>query len=104
MYAMVIDAKSIAFYFILFQIQKSTGAVVITRYVGYVIIRCGLFLCFFSSSSCNAFAKWLCRGKYRLPTAPPDGEKPLYLHISAGTHVNTLSSGVCDALFHKRIT
>ncbi|XP_031093986.1 protein RIK isoform X1 [Ipomoea triloba] len=41
------------------EIQKSTGAVVITR------------------------------GKYRLPNAPPDGEKPLYLHISAGTHLET---------------
>ncbi|XP_057436101.1 protein RIK isoform X2 [Lotus japonicus] len=27
------------------------------------------------------------RGKYRPPTAPPDGEKPLYLHISAGAHI-----------------
>ncbi|KDO72754.1 hypothetical protein CISIN_1g007659mg [Citrus sinensis] len=41
------------------EIQKCTGAVVITR------------------------------GKYRLPNAPPDGEKPLYLHISAGAHVKT---------------
>ncbi|KAH9740345.1 protein RIK [Citrus sinensis] len=39
------------------EIQKCTGAVVITR------------------------------GKYRLPNAPPDGEKPLYLHISAGAHL-----------------
>ncbi|VVB04441.1 unnamed protein product [Arabis nemorensis] len=39
------------------EIQRSTGAVVITR------------------------------GKYRLPNAPPDGEKPLYLHISAAAHL-----------------
>lgn len=29
----------------------------------------------------------ICRGKYRLPNAPSDGEKPLYLHISAAAHV-----------------
>ncbi|CAA6653518.1 unnamed protein product [Spirodela intermedia] len=39
------------------EIQKSTGAVVITR------------------------------GKYRPPNALPDNEKPLYLHISAGAHL-----------------
>lgn len=39
------------------EIQKCTGAVVITR------------------------------GKYRPPNAVPDGEKPLYLHISAGAHL-----------------
>ncbi|GAV65685.1 hypothetical protein CFOL_v3_09199 [Cephalotus follicularis] len=39
------------------EIQKCTGAVVITR------------------------------GKYRPPNAPVDGEKPLYLHISAGAHI-----------------
>ncbi|CAE6073702.1 unnamed protein product [Arabidopsis arenosa] len=39
-------------------IQRSTGAVVITR------------------------------GKYRPPNAPPDGEKPLYLHISAAAQLN----------------
>ncbi|RVW31452.1 Protein RIK [Vitis vinifera] len=39
------------------EIQKCTGAVVITR------------------------------GKYRPPNALPDGEKPLYLHISAGAHL-----------------
>ncbi|KAK2663277.1 hypothetical protein Ddye_001851 [Dipteronia dyeriana] len=39
------------------EIQKCTNAVVITR------------------------------GKYRLPNAPPDGEKPLYLHISAAAHL-----------------
>ncbi|OAY56909.1 protein RIK isoform X2 [Manihot esculenta] len=39
------------------EIQKCTSAVVITR------------------------------GKYRPPNAPPDGEKPLYLHISAGSHL-----------------
>ncbi|OAP05835.1 RIK [Arabidopsis thaliana] len=38
-------------------IQRSTGAVVITR------------------------------GKYRPPNAPPDGEKPLYLHISAAAQL-----------------
>lgn len=27
------------------------------------------------------------RGKYRPPNAPLDGEKPLYLHISAGAHI-----------------
>ncbi|KAL3624050.1 hypothetical protein CASFOL_032866 [Castilleja foliolosa] len=41
------------------EIQKSTGAVVITR------------------------------GKYRPPNVPPDGEKPLYLHISAAVHLET---------------
>ncbi|TMW89626.1 hypothetical protein EJD97_016871 [Solanum chilense] len=41
------------------EIQKSTGAVVITR------------------------------GKYKPPSAPSDGEKPLYLHISAGAHLET---------------
>ncbi|KAK3212490.1 hypothetical protein Dsin_017196 [Dipteronia sinensis] len=39
------------------EIQKCTSAVVITR------------------------------GKYRPPNAPPDGEKPLYLHISAAAHL-----------------
>ncbi|KAK7340630.1 hypothetical protein VNO77_21339 [Canavalia gladiata] len=39
------------------EIQRCTGAIVITR------------------------------GKYRPPNAPPDGEKPLYLHISAGAHI-----------------
>ncbi|KAJ6421548.1 hypothetical protein OIU84_028843 [Salix udensis] len=39
------------------EIQKFTGAVVITR------------------------------GKYRPPNAPPDGEKPLYLHISAAAQL-----------------
>ncbi|KAG4925880.1 hypothetical protein JHK87_051420 [Glycine soja] len=39
------------------EIQRCTGAIVITR------------------------------GKYRLPNAPHDGEKPLYLHISAGAHI-----------------
>lgn len=39
------------------EIQKCTGAVVITR------------------------------GKYRLSNAPSNGEKPLYLHISAGAHL-----------------
>ncbi|XP_058184801.1 protein RIK isoform X2 [Rhododendron vialii] len=41
------------------EIQKCTGAIVITR------------------------------GKYHPPNAPPDGEKPLYLHISAGAHLET---------------
>uniref|UniRef100_A0A2P2LTF2 Protein RIK n=2 Tax=Rhizophora mucronata TaxID=61149 RepID=A0A2P2LTF2_RHIMU len=39
------------------EIQKCTGAVVITR------------------------------GKYRTPDAPADGEKPLYLHVSAAVHL-----------------
>ncbi|KAK8565991.1 hypothetical protein V6N13_021061 [Hibiscus sabdariffa] len=39
------------------EIQRCTGAVVITR------------------------------GKYHPPNAPPDGEKPLYLHISAAAHL-----------------
>lgn len=39
------------------EIEKSTGAIVITR------------------------------GKYRPPNALPDGEKPLYLHISASSHL-----------------
>ncbi|KAK1571070.1 hypothetical protein Q3G72_011566 [Acer saccharum] len=42
------------------EIQKCTSAVVITR------------------------------GKYRPPNALPDGEKPLYLHISAAAHVSML--------------
>ncbi|CAN4081645.1 unnamed protein product [Withania somnifera] len=41
------------------EIQKSTGAVVITR------------------------------GRYKPPNAPSDGEKPLYLHVSAGAHLET---------------
>ncbi|XP_047334835.1 protein RIK [Impatiens glandulifera] len=41
------------------EIQRGTGAVVITR------------------------------GKYRPPNAPNDGERPLYLHISAGAHLET---------------
>jgi len=41
------------------EIEKCTGAVVITR------------------------------GKYHPPNAPPDGEKPLYLHISAGADLET---------------
>ncbi|PIA24647.1 hypothetical protein AQUCO_211500001v1, partial [Aquilegia coerulea] len=40
------------------EIQRCTGAVVITR------------------------------GKYHPPNALPDSEKPLYLHISAGSHVS----------------
>ncbi|KAK9116009.1 hypothetical protein Sjap_014956 [Stephania japonica] len=39
------------------EIQRCTGAVVITR------------------------------GKYHPPNAPPDGERPLYLHISSGAHL-----------------
>ncbi|KAF3444857.1 hypothetical protein FNV43_RR14550 [Rhamnella rubrinervis] len=46
------------------EIQKCTGAVVITR------------------------------GKYRLPNAPPDGEKPLYLHISAGAHLKDMAERI----------
>lgn len=30
------------------------------------------------------------RGKYHPPNAPPDGERPLYLHISAASHVSIL--------------
>ncbi|XP_071703750.1 protein RIK-like isoform X2 [Rutidosis leptorrhynchoides] len=45
-------------------IQKCTGAIVITR------------------------------GKYRPPNAPSDGEKPLYLHISAGTHLETTADRI----------
>jgi hypothetical protein len=33
---------------------------------------------------------FLYRGKYRPPNAPPDGEKPLYLHISAAAHVSII--------------
>ncbi|XP_004304230.1 PREDICTED: protein RIK-like [Fragaria vesca subsp. vesca] len=44
------------------EIQRCTGAVVITR------------------------------GKYRPPNASTDGEKPLYLHISAGANVSTLET------------
>lgn len=29
------------------------------------------------------------RGKYRPPNAPNDGERPLYLHISAVAHLET---------------
>ncbi|KAI3713133.1 hypothetical protein L1987_71705 [Smallanthus sonchifolius] len=34
------------------------------------------------------------RGKYRPPNAPSDGEKPLYLHISAGTHLETTADRI----------
>nr|GEW92693.1 protein RIK isoform X1 [Tanacetum cinerariifolium] len=46
------------------EIQKSTGANVITR------------------------------GKYRPPNGPSDGEKPLYLHVSAGTHLETTADRI----------
>ncbi|KAJ0245428.1 Protein RIK [Hirschfeldia incana] len=46
------------------EIQRSTGAVVITR------------------------------GKYRPPNALPDGEKPLYLHISAAAHLKETTERV----------
>ncbi|KAL2528615.1 Protein RIK [Forsythia ovata] len=46
------------------EIQKCTGAIVITR------------------------------GKYRPPNAPPDGERPLYLHISAGAHLETTAERI----------
>ena len=34
----------------------------------------------------------LVRGKYHPPNGQPDGEKPLYLHISAGSQVTILLS------------
>lgn len=34
------------------------------------------------------------RGKYHPPTAPPDGERPLYLHISAASHLETTAERV----------
>lgn len=46
------------------EIQRSTSAVVITR------------------------------GKYRPPNAPPDGERPLYLHISAAAHLETTADRI----------
>ncbi|XP_071913199.1 protein RIK-like isoform X1 [Coffea arabica] len=46
------------------EIQKCTGAIVITR------------------------------GKYRPPNAPADGEKPLYLHISAAAHLETTAERI----------
>ncbi|CAI9109834.1 OLC1v1009745C1 [Oldenlandia corymbosa var. corymbosa] len=46
------------------EIQKVTGAVVITR------------------------------GKYKPPNTPLDGEKPLYLHISAGAHLETMAERI----------
>ncbi|KAH9625282.1 hypothetical protein KSS87_009040 [Heliosperma pusillum] len=46
------------------EIQKCTGAVVITR------------------------------GKYRPPNAVPDGDKPLYLHISSGAHLKETAERV----------
>lgn len=46
------------------EIQKRTGAIVITR------------------------------GKYRSPNAPADGEKPLYLHISAAAHLETTAERI----------
>uniref|UniRef100_A0A803LSI9 Protein RIK n=1 Tax=Chenopodium quinoa TaxID=63459 RepID=A0A803LSI9_CHEQI len=46
------------------EIQKCTGAVVITR------------------------------GKYRPPNAVPDGDKPLYLHVSAGAHLKETSERI----------
>lgn len=36
------------------------------------------------------FWSGICRGKYRSPNALPDGERPLYLHISAAAHVSNL--------------
>ncbi|XP_022155063.1 protein RIK isoform X2 [Momordica charantia] len=46
------------------EIQRQTGAVVITR------------------------------GKYHPPNAPPDGNKPLYLHISAGAHLKDMAERI----------
>ncbi|KAG8384618.1 hypothetical protein BUALT_Bualt04G0136600 [Buddleja alternifolia] len=46
------------------EIQRNTGAVVITR------------------------------GKYRPPNAPLDGERPLYLHISAAAHLETTAERI----------
>uniref|UniRef100_A0A803N134 Protein RIK n=1 Tax=Chenopodium quinoa TaxID=63459 RepID=A0A803N134_CHEQI len=46
------------------EIQKCTGAVVITR------------------------------GKYQPPNAVPDGDKPLYLHVSAGAHLKETSERI----------
>ncbi|PKU72080.1 Protein RIK [Dendrobium catenatum] len=46
------------------EIQRSTGAIVITR------------------------------GKYRPPNALPDNEKPLYLHISAGSHLKDMAERI----------
>ncbi|CAA0828368.1 Protein RIK [Striga hermonthica] len=46
------------------EIQKSTSALVITR------------------------------GKYRPPNAPPDAERPLYLHISAAAHLETTAERI----------
>ncbi|XP_020591186.1 protein RIK isoform X2 [Phalaenopsis equestris] len=46
------------------EIQRSTGAIVITR------------------------------GKYRPPNTLPDGEKPLYLHISAGSHLKDMAERI----------
>ncbi|XP_073057826.1 protein RIK isoform X1 [Primulina eburnea] len=34
------------------------------------------------------------RGKYRPPNAPPDGERPLYLHISAAAHLETTAEQI----------
>lgn len=82
---------------LVFQIQRCTGSVVITRFVvqleEYTIKLSDGSLSLLPSLShflfkhgCNYFY----RGKYRPPNAPPDGEKPLYLHISAGAHVSML--------------
>ncbi|XP_023514657.1 protein RIK isoform X1 [Cucurbita pepo subsp. pepo] len=46
------------------EIQRQTGAVVITR------------------------------GKYHPPNTPPDGNKPLYLHISAGVHLKDMAERI----------
>ncbi|KAK1356428.1 Hydroxyproline-rich glycoprotein family protein, putative, expressed [Heracleum sosnowskyi] len=46
------------------EIQRCTGSVVITR------------------------------GRYRPPNGPTDGEKPLYLHISAGAHLETTADRI----------
>ncbi|XP_008460254.2 protein RIK isoform X2 [Cucumis melo] len=46
------------------EIQRHTGAVVITR------------------------------GKYHPPNTPPDGNKPLYLHISAGAHLKDMAERI----------
>ncbi|XP_073060400.1 protein RIK-like isoform X4 [Primulina eburnea] len=33
-------------------------------------------------------------GKYRPPNAPPDGERPLYLHVSAAAHLETTAERI----------
>ncbi|XP_076939642.1 protein RIK-like isoform X1 [Bidens hawaiensis] len=79
------------------EIQISTGAIVITRQVAHfdVNLRFYLFIYLFCVM---LISNGFCRGKYRPPNAPSDGEKPLYLHISAGTHLGEIGKKIEEQL------